>query len=49
MIILKPQAGECLQCMKEPAKKVAKNSVTVFCYNSCCKKEEVGHVQQKSS
>ena len=48
MIIWKPLVGECLQCLKEPTNEVDKNAVAVVFTNALCKKEVVGHVQQKS-
>ena len=48
-IIWNPLVGECLQCVKEPAKEVDKNTVAVVCTNSHSKEEVVDHVQQKYS
>ena len=48
MIIWKPLAGEYLQRVKEPPKKVYKNAFSLVRTNSHCKEEVVAHVQQKS-
>ena len=47
MIIWKPQVGEGLQCVKEPANEVENNAVAVVRTNSHCKEEVIVHVRQK--
>ena len=48
MKIWKLLVDECLQCVIEPINGVNNNAAFVVCTNSLCKREVVGHVQQKS-